>query len=110
MTGKARISRRLRECIAQAAGYCCGNCRTPERITGYRMTLDHIVPEARAGKTIEDNLGLACVACNEFKGARMQVRDPVTGRRVRLFNPRKQRWREHFRWSEEGTEIIGLTP
>jgi hypothetical protein len=110
MTGKARIPRRLRERVAQAAGYCCGYCRTPERITGYRMTLDHIVPEARGGKTVEDNLWLACVACNEFKGTQMQAREPATGRRVRLFNPRRQRWKEHFRWSEEGIEIIGLTP
>jgi hypothetical protein len=27
-----------------------------------------------------------------------------------LFNPRKQKWYEHFRWSEDGTKIIGLTP
>ena len=74
------------------------------------MTVDHIVPEAGGGKTIEDNLWLACVACNEFKGMRIQARDPATGRRVRLFNPRKQRWNAHFRWSEEGTEIVGLTP
>jgi hypothetical protein len=26
-----------------------------------------------------------------------------------LFNPRQQRWTEHFAWSEDGTRIIGLT-
>lgn len=91
MTGRAHIPRRLHARVAQAAGHCCGYCRTLERITGYRMTVDHIVPEARGGKTLEDNLWLACVACNQFKGVRMQARDPATGRRVRLFNPRKQR-------------------
>jgi len=29
---------------------------------------------------------------------------------VRLFNPRQQKWSEHFAWSEDGTEIQGLTP
>jgi hypothetical protein len=28
---------------------------------------------------------------------------------VPLFNPRRQVWREHFRWNESGIEIIGLT-
>jgi len=34
----------------------------------------------------------------------------VTKTLVPLFNPRFQRWREHFQWSSEGTLIIGLTP
>jgi hypothetical protein len=106
---KTRAPRRVRERVAQAAGYCCGYCRTPQRITGERLRLDHIIPEASGGETVEDNLWLACVACNEFKGARTHGRDPKTGRAVRLFNPRQQVWTAHFRWSEDGTEIIGLT-
>jgi len=109
-TGKARVPRRLRERVAQTAGHRCGYYQTPERITGSRMTLDHVVPEAKGGETIEANLWLACVGCNEFKGARMRGRDPATGRRVRLFSPRKDKWQEHFRWDEEGTEIVGVTP
>jgi hypothetical protein len=27
-----------------------------------------------------------------------------------LFNPRQQKWGEHFNWSENFTRIIGLTP
>jgi len=26
-----------------------------------------------------------------------------------LFHPRQQKWSEHFAWSEDGTEIMGLT-
>ncbi|WP_202803614.1 hypothetical protein [Spirulina subsalsa] len=29
---------------------------------------------------------------------------------VPLFNPRQNQWSEHFTWSKNGTEIIGLTP
>jgi hypothetical protein len=96
--------------VAKAAGYCCGYCRTPERVAGFRLTIEHIIPESRGGKTAEDNLWLACHACNECKGARVQGRDPLTRKRVRLLNPRKEKLPEHFRWSEDGTEIIGLTP
>jgi hypothetical protein len=47
---------------------------------------------------------------NGFKSDHTQGRDPVTGEEARLFNPRTQRWTEHFAWSEDGTQIVGLTP
>jgi hypothetical protein len=110
MTARRRVSRGLRERVAKAASHCCGYCRTPEFIAGYRLTIEHVIPEARGGKTVEENLWLACYTCNEFKGARTHARDPETEKRVRLWNPRRQRWLDHFRWSEDGTQIIGLTP
>ena len=107
---KARISRAVRGWVGQAAGEQCGYCKTPQHIIGHRLTLDHIIPESRGGKAVEENLWLACLACNQFKGARVRARDPITRRHVRLFNPRQQEWKAHFTWSEDGTEIIGLTP
>jgi hypothetical protein len=47
--------------------------------------------------------------CNGFKGAQTHGRDPLSGRRVRLFNPRRQRWSRHFAWSDDGIRIIGRT-
>jgi hypothetical protein len=47
--------------------------------------------------------------CNGFKGRQTHARDPLTGRRVRVFNPREQRWSGHFVWDESGTRIIGRT-
>lgn len=29
---------------------------------------------------------------------------------VSLFHPHRQVWEEHFKWSEDGTELVGLTP
>jgi hypothetical protein len=29
---------------------------------------------------------------------------------VRLYDPRRQNGWEHFRWSEDGTQILGLAP
>ena len=110
MTGKARVPRPLRERVARMAGHRCGYCRTPESIAGFRLSIEHIIPEAKGGRTVEGNLWLACHACNEFKGARVLVRDPATGKRVRLWNPRRRKWPDHFSWSEDGTEILGLTP
>ncbi len=107
---KPRISRLVRGRVAKDAGDRCGYCRTPQRIIGYRLTIDHIIPEAKGGRAVDENLCLACAACNQSKGARVRARDPITGRLVRLFNPRLQGWEAHFQWSEDGTEIIGLTP
>lgn len=33
----------------------------------------------------------------------------VTGRAIRLFHPRKDRWRDHFAWSPDFASIEGLT-
>jgi hypothetical protein len=77
---------------------------------GMPMTLDHIIPQAAGGPSTEDNLWLACRRCNEFKGTQTQTSDPETDQQVNLFNPRVQKWTEHFRWSEAGTEILGKTP
>ena len=107
---KSRVPPRLRRRITAQANYRCGYCLTSQKMTGARMEIDHIIPESAGGTTTEENLWLACSSCNEFKGAQTHARDDVTGRRVRLFNPRTQRWQVHFTWSEDGAEIIGLTP
>jgi 5-methylcytosine-specific restriction endonuclease McrA len=73
------------------------------------MEIEHLVPEVMGGPTIEDNLWLACSPCNGFKGVRISARDPQTDEVVALFNPRHQRWSEHFAWKNEGELIIGLT-
>ena len=53
------------------------------------------------------NLALACVFCNRHKGPNVGGVDPRTGRHTRLFNPRKDRWKDHFRWSVE--RLLGKT-
>jgi len=33
----------------------------------------------------------------------------MTGKLVRLFNPRRQHWQDHFTWNEGATLVVGLT-
>jgi 5-methylcytosine-specific restriction endonuclease McrA len=73
------------------------------------MVVDHIVSEASGGETEIENLCLACHSCNEFKGARVASEDPMTGKTVALYHPRRQRWADHFRWSWDGGEVVGTT-
>lgn len=76
---------------------------------GLRLILDHLTPRARGGTGDEANLWPCCQPCNGFKQARPYVRDPLSGEVVPLFNPRHQRWREHFGWQDGGRRIVGRT-
>lgn len=73
------------------------------------MEIDHLIPAARGGATVEDNLWLACSFCNKSKGQRVFATDPVTDEAVRLFDPRRQRWSDHFAWTADGAQVVGLT-
>lgn len=74
------------------------------------MEIDYLLPEARGGRTEEQNLWLACSGCNGHKGDRTAARDPMTRETVRLFNPRHDRWTEHFAWTATSDQIVGMTP
>jgi HNH endonuclease len=75
----------------------------------WELEIEHLIPTARGGEDAEANLWLSCRSCNSFKGTQTHAYDPVTSRRVRLFNPRRQKWSRHFEWSADGTPIIGIT-
>jgi len=73
------------------------------------LEIDHLFPLSLGGTTKEANLWLACSLCNNHKGNRVVVLDPVTAQAVPLFNPRLQVWAEHFAWTESGDRVVGLT-
>ena len=106
---RPRISAKLRAKVAEESYYRCGYCLMQQIATNWLLEVEHIIPTAAGGSNDEENLWLSCTACNRYKGTQVKARDPSTGRLVRLFNPRRQRWTHHFRWSEDGIEIIGLT-
>lgn len=74
------------------------------------MEIEHLIPEALGGETIEENLWLACFYCNDYKNDRISAIDPLTQEVVALFNPRQQVWRDHFQWNNDATHVVGLTP
>jgi hypothetical protein len=85
----------------------CEYCRFPERESSIPFSLDHVKALQHRGETDAANLALACASCNAHKGPNSAGFDPETGAHVRLFNPRIDRWYEHFRW--DGIQIVGLT-
>jgi hypothetical protein len=100
----------LRQRIRQRAGNRCEYCLSHQDYIMGRLQIDHIQPLAKGGANTEDNLCLACELCNQYKWTQTEAIEPESGELVSLFNPRLQKWQEHFTWNQEGTEIIGITP
>lgn len=96
--------------VRAAAHNWCGYCLSPQHLMMARLKIEHIIPPGQQGSNDESNLWLACPLCNRYKGDKISAPDPETKKVVPLFNPRTQTWAEHFRWSQDGIRIIGMTP
>jgi hypothetical protein len=94
--------------IRRAAGGC-EFCRFPAAYTNAPFHCEHVRPRDAGGETVFSNLAWVCPWCNAHKYSKTDGRDPQTGRRVALFNPRRQRWARHFAWSDNLLLIVGRT-
>ncbi len=107
MAKRLVASRRTR--IEKRARNRCEYCHAPQSVCGYRFHLEHIVPVAQGGLDGDENRALACAACNLTKRDMTQAIDPESGKMSRLFNPRSDRWDEHFGWDEESQRLLGFS-
>ena len=98
----------LRELVRQRADNRCEYCSLrQDEDSFFRFHIEHIIAKQHGGTTAEENLALSCHFCNRRKGPNLSGIDPKSLRVVQLFNPRTQRWSDHFRRS--GPLIIGRT-
>jgi hypothetical protein len=103
------MRRPVRRFVRHRAGQRCEYCRLHESDQPLLpFHLEHIVAKKHHGSNAPANLAWACLECNVAKSSNLSGRDPITGRVVRLFNPRRQRWHRHFAW--DGARLAGLTP
>lgn len=100
----------LRRLVMARAHGCCEYCFSQMRYSSHSFALEHILPKKHGGKTVANNLALSCQGCNDHKHTKIKARDPLTGKLAALYHPRRQQWTEHFTWSADYLEIIGLTP
>lgn len=107
---KKSLPSQIKKAIINRANGVCEYCRSQARFSTQAFSVEHIIPVSCGGKTILDNLALACQGCNNHKYTKIAGLNPINGETVPLFNPRKQRWYEHFTWNDDYTLIIGLTP
>lgn len=97
----------LRRLVFTRAGGRCEYCGFPHDMAFFTFEVEHIIARKHRGQTVEGNLALACPFCNQAKGTDLASLDPDSGTLTALYNPRLQRWSEHF--SVDGAEIRGLT-
>jgi 5-methylcytosine-specific restriction endonuclease McrA len=102
------ISTVVRQQVFERARGRCEYCLIPESVTLAPHQVDHIVALKHSGSTEPENLALSCTLCNKHKGSDLASLDPETGAVVPLFNPRQDRWPEHFVIGDG--LIVPLTP
>jgi len=79
----------------------------PQTVRRLRFQIEHIIARQHGGESTIENLALACGRCSRHKGTNIAGIDPASRQMTRLFNPRMDRWSDHFRW--EGPRAVGLT-
>ena len=102
------MEQRTRQLVRERAGERCEYCQLHQIQSPLaRLQIEHIVPKKHGASDAPQNLALACIDCNLHKGANLTGIDPESGLIVELFNPRGQRWTEHFEW--DACILMGVT-
>lgn len=101
------VSAALRRVVATRANALCEYCLIHEDDTVFGCEVDHIISEKHGGATEGGNLAYACAFCNRAKGSDIGSILQSTGVFVRFFNPRLDRWAEHF--TLDGVAISALS-
>jgi len=95
----SRISPEIRQIVASRAGFVCEYCLIAEEDSYFRHQIEHIISRKHGGSSELEDLALACVFCNRYKGSDIASLTLETDELVRFYNPRVDRWREHFRFN-----------
>ena len=110
MMHRQRPTTKQRSAVKARASGRCEYCQCKEDFATETFSVEHIIPVVADGKTLLENLALACQGCNSHKYTKTSAPDPADGQIVPLYHPRLQQWNEHFRWSVDFLEVIGVTP
>jgi len=106
---RPRLPEQLREAVAHRAQHCCEYCLSQADFSPDPFSIEHIVPFRESGEHDPSNLALACQGCNGRKYTSVEAPDPITGSPTPLYNPRQHQWRDHFAWSADFSEIVGVS-
>ncbi len=109
MASRNKIPEPIQQQVRHRSNHLCEYCHASERWQYVKFTVDHVLPVSLGGTNNLENLALACFHCNRRKTNRLTAIDPESGEIVPLFNPRQDSWKEHFIWSADKLQVIGLT-
>lgn len=110
MAKRKKFSSVERLLIATRAKYRCEYCLMLEAYSPSTFEIEHITPISKGGTNDLANLALACGGCNGQKSDKTTAIDPFTNLEVALFHPRIQIWEQHFEWSDNTLNIVGISP
>ncbi len=106
----ARISAEIRLAVQSRSNGCCEYCLSQVDFSPDPFSIEHIIPQIKGGKDDLENLAFACQGCNNSKFTATESIDPISGLIADLYHPRHDIWTEHFVWSKDFLEIVGITP
>jgi HNH endonuclease len=91
------MDEQLRQTVRERADHRCEYCCLPQDAEPFfAYHVEHIVARQHGGSDDNKNLALAGYHCNAHKGPNLSALDPESGALFRLFNPRLDKWEEHF--------------
>jgi 5-methylcytosine-specific restriction endonuclease McrA len=90
----AWVSDVIRRLVRERARGLCEYCLLHEDGLPFTFHVDHVIAEKHGGLSLDHNLSYCCPDCNRAKGS--DISTVVSGKLVRLFNPRIDEWKDHF--------------
>ena len=104
------LNQEIRKLVFARANNLCEYCRSPLSHSLDPFDVEHIIPLSKNGTNKLRNLASSCRGCNGHKYNKTHAIDPMNSVLVSLYNPRTMDWKNHFTWSSDFTEIIGISP
>jgi hypothetical protein len=99
----------MREAVRLRANDRCEYCQLPVEASADGLVLDHVIRSCAGGESALANLAWSCPSCNARKRASTHAVDPASKVLTRSFDPRNERWRDHFAWTSDLMRIEPLT-
>jgi len=96
----------LRRQIRERSWGVCEYCLVHKDDLFHGCEVDHILSVKHGGLSVLENLAFACFHCNRHKGTDLGSVTVRTSALVRFYNPRLDRWKEHFYWNESRIEPL----
>ncbi len=97
------ISNSIRTFVAKNAQFHCEYCLLLERYAILPFHIEHIISLKHGGTSDIENLAFSCPECNNHKGSDIATFIGIdSSNLVRFFNPRKDKWVDHFEIESTG--------
>ncbi len=104
------ISKKKKSLVFIRAKSRCEYCQSRADTALETFEIEHILAITLGGSDDLINLALSCRGCNSRKAMQHWIIEPATQQKILLFNPRTDRWKNHFKWSTDFLYVIGKTP